>query len=605
MKEIAVRFLGRVRRWREQAFPEAALSQVPQARAYVWTALAALFLPVYLLVVQRDWLLTGGMWAEMGTNYFPVAHAAHWLDRIFDTDSGYIPLPQRLIAMAGTLVGLKAGMTAYYYNWAAVAGISALVASFCLPHYRALVRDDVLRFAVCVVVLMTSDFETRTFINFTYYGLFFGVTLTSLALVRGERGVPIWAWVLPLLILSKPVLLALVPVVLVVGCIGSRRFARVAWICTALAVAQVLRLMVSQAQGVMQVQGSGPALWAKLAASAVYAFSFLGMDLVGPHLYALIHSVWFLAPMAVGLIATVFLAVWLKKRSSPSRALVLVGLPVLALSLVLNCFALVENWNLSCGALFGKPFGRSVIAVFFVVALLVAALVDDWARCRPNTRTRAWAAALIFMVWFVASDWMTLGLNLSKAPAAPMLGNSQWQAQARRIDAAPEALCVPLDPFGWVYMRDCAILNPGKVDFLRPFRFDTDHPMEASKRWEIAVPAAVGGHRLLAVGLVVRSLGGAWSTLMRVLGKVWPTGLPTGRFLTVAECWSSLRLTAGQSKARGACAWIFRCRSRSPISRVRGVGSLPLCGWASDSEAPLPDPGWYAGRGRPAGGSPP
>ncbi|MEY4845566.1 MAG: hypothetical protein RL312_1847, partial [Pseudomonadota bacterium] len=114
------------------------------------------------------------MWAEMATNYFPAAESNDWRVALFATDAGYIPLPQRLIALAARLAKVRADLIPYVYSASALILTPLMVGVFALPRFRPLVGCDFTRLAVVLVVLGAADLETRGFINFTYFAVFFG-----------------------------------------------------------------------------------------------------------------------------------------------------------------------------------------------------------------------------------------------------------------------------------------------------------------------------------------------------------------------------------------------------------------------------------------------
>ena len=56
-------------------------------------------------------------------------------------------------------------------------------------------QSDGLRLLVALSVLALADYETRTFINFTYFAAFFILILSALALVSDKMDAPPgWAW---------------------------------------------------------------------------------------------------------------------------------------------------------------------------------------------------------------------------------------------------------------------------------------------------------------------------------------------------------------------------------------------------------------------------
>ncbi|NKC48732.1 hypothetical protein HED54_12175 [Ochrobactrum anthropi ATCC 49188] len=62
----------------------------------------------------------GGMWAEMATNYYPNANASSFVQKLLSTDAGYIPAPQRLIALVGNQLNLPAATIPYFYTWSSI-----------------------------------------------------------------------------------------------------------------------------------------------------------------------------------------------------------------------------------------------------------------------------------------------------------------------------------------------------------------------------------------------------------------------------------------------------------------------------------------------------
>jgi hypothetical protein len=97
---------------------------------------------LYLLLMQSDWIISGAMWAEMATNYYPIAMEKRVYLRLFATDAGYIPLPQRLIAYSSFALNLPYKVIPYFYTVVSIFATGALVAVFALNIFRVLIRVD-------------------------------------------------------------------------------------------------------------------------------------------------------------------------------------------------------------------------------------------------------------------------------------------------------------------------------------------------------------------------------------------------------------------------------------------------------------------------------
>ncbi|NKW80861.1 hypothetical protein HGG72_11705 [Ochrobactrum pecoris] len=85
-------------------------------RPKIFFIFVVLFYIFYQLLMQPSWVLGGGMWAEMATNYYPNANALSFVQKLLSTDAGYIPAPQRLIALVGNQLNLPAATIPYFLH---------------------------------------------------------------------------------------------------------------------------------------------------------------------------------------------------------------------------------------------------------------------------------------------------------------------------------------------------------------------------------------------------------------------------------------------------------------------------------------------------------
>ena len=146
--------------------------------------------------------------AKCGPKWPPTyanAQAPSLVARLMSTDAGYIPLPQRLLALLFHAPGatrLQHSIRLQLDRDPAHRGHGGEL----LPGpFRRVVQSDGLRLLVALSVLALADYETRTFINFTYFAAFFILILSALALVSDKMDAPPgWAWLTPVLMISKP-----------------------------------------------------------------------------------------------------------------------------------------------------------------------------------------------------------------------------------------------------------------------------------------------------------------------------------------------------------------------------------------------------------------
>lgn len=443
----------------------------------------------YQLAMQPGWVLGGEMWAEMATNYFPNANSPSYLQKLFSTDAGYIPAPQRLIAFVGNQLNLPAASIPYFYTWSAIICTGMMIGVFCLVQFRTLVKSDTLRFLTAISILMVADFETRTFINFTYFSAFFVAIVTALALVDDSEEFPWWAWFIPILMVSKPAVLAALPAMILVAMVSKSRFRWITICATTLCIGQIAQMVISHNLGAF-VPANETGFLSKSIVAIKYFFGLLGVYILGPNfqtgkfLLMLIGFIFFLAGCFV----------FLKKKNN-SGALIFVGFSLLFFNVLLNSFALSNDWNGGMTQLAAIPIYRHTMVGFFGCILVVvgffATLTEvNISKSKPSCINKI--GPVIFVIWFFGAGWLSFAGNISKEPGSATVNNSQWQSMSIAIDSGVAPLCVPVDPLNWLYSRNCSFLNPvsnwdnGMVSIDSPLFFDVTPPSAISEKTLLA-----------------------------------------------------------------------------------------------------------------------
>jgi hypothetical protein len=453
----------------------------------------------YLILTQPNWVLAGEMWAEMATNYYKNANAISLYQKLLSTDSGYIPAPQRLIAYVGNILNLPAASIPYFYTWAAAACSALLVGAFNLAPFRALIRSDISRFLVSLVILQMTDFETKTFINFTYYGAFFIACITALAATSDQEDVPWWAWVIPILMVSKPAVLAALPLMTLVCFISRPRFRWITIVSIMLCLAQLVQMVISQKSGTMAPHQQEPSIWLKLNASFQYFFGLLGGYIKGPHAH-----MTFFQSKRTGFYIFLACCLIFYKSTNKSKALIAAGLALLFFNVLLNSFALSDMWNTKLSQLIDLPVYRHIIVGYIGCIMVVAGILNvlvTWVQRHINTPAYWPITAALFAYWFVWSGWLQQGGLISKVPNSPITQNSQWQAMAPAIEFDQAPLCIPIDPLGWFYTRNCSVLLP-KPNLDEGYTYHGN----AITSVDIQPPEATPGTKLISLAIVARAM---------------------------------------------------------------------------------------------------
>ncbi|MBD1553264.1 hypothetical protein [Pseudomonas typographi] len=460
--------------------------------------LTLLFYSAYMALMQSGWVFSGEMWAEMATNYFLNAQSVDLSQQLFATDYGYIPLLQRLLALFAQSLGAPAEAIPYYYTWSAILLSAALVGSFCLPIFRYLISSDVLRFLCSISVLLIADFETRTFINFTYFGVFFITILLALSLARPDIKAPWWAWIICLLALSKPVVFAAIPMLMVVAAFSKGSFRIISIVTVVLCVFQLYMILNSHSAGT-HVSTVDFSWFQKCDAALRYGLGFLGSFIFGrPFIFE--HP----RPLICGGLVLGIIAMTLFRMRTPANALIVAGLSLILFNAVLFSFTLTEQWNIAkLDMLRAVPLYRHTVVAFSGCILVAAgwiATVTNSVSLSEHRGVRLLPPA-IFLLWFVFSGWASFSAVLNKMPLSPTLNSSQWQNMAEAIDGNGP-ICVPINPMGWAYRRDCTNLS---LDLDRSVPYGYKLATQGSGNMQMPVPASILGRHVLSLAVLVKS----------------------------------------------------------------------------------------------------
>lgn len=527
--------------------------------ALLLATVAAYF--IFNALTQPALVIDGGMWAEMATNYYTAAASPSWWIKLFTTDAGYIPVPQRLIALFGWALGLPSVAIPYFYTCSGMLCSALMIGIFCLAPFRKLIASDALRFAVCLVVLLMTDFETKTFINFSYHTAFFAMIISALALADHENEVPKWTWFIPIAMVSKPAVLAVLPAMIVVAFFSLSRFRYITLATVTLCLAQLVQIAVSHSAGVMmKSEFPDPGLLVKGWNAARYFLGFLGGYLVGPSLFLETSRSSPHVLIVIGILLFTALAAWVMFARFRGSALIVISTSVVMFTVLLNSFALYFIFNRTMNQLVGLPVYRYTIPGVYACVLIIAAVIGG-AISSNSSRSSIYTSGIglfVFLAWFVASGWYTVSMRLSKEWPSPVIRNSQWTKLARAIDSTSLPLCIPIDPFGWIWKRNCDLLNKqAQSSWGQPQAYKSIGIDSPEAEIEFLPPPEIRKNSLQSIGILMR-----------------PAGLQTANVHAVV----SLTLASGQTK-------VFQGESllseEGGLMYVSGVAGDPVVGVVS------------------------
>lgn len=408
----------------------------------------------YSALTQLPFTVRGEMLAESATNYFYYARNGSIWQQLFATDGGYQSVIPRWLAFFGELIHIPTAAIPYYYSWSAAIVGALAIAVFMLPAFRPLIRSDLVRLVITVAVFLSADYLQRGFFGFAYLFIFTIMALTALALVSE---VPRWAWLTPLLIVSKPLALPLLPVMLLVSIVAARRFRWITLVTVIAGGLQIAQIVVSSATLAPQFSRPTESMLLKFTSALQYLPGLLGRMLLGTTNNGHAVSAIVLGTGAIMLVVAVFFT-----TRGPHNALIVSGLLFLVVSAPFLAVALTAAFDHDLSRITTLlvdhyNFGILCAALFIVTGVVSGTVGAIWRQKRAASRYLIpLITSTALLAWLIGSSLLPTAVANAAPLGAPLTGLSQWVPMANQIDANHKALCVPVDHVMVTYtVGDC------------------------------------------------------------------------------------------------------------------------------------------------------
>ena len=419
---------------------------------YVFFVLIIFLFPIYMFVIEYDWLTSGEMWAETATNYYANAKSGNLIQSLFATDSGYWSFPLRITAYIPVLLHIPAKFAPYFYNWIGILIIPLFVAPFCLPDFRKVIESDIFRFVICLCFLFLTDFKTVTFINFLVYSIFLIFIISNLAVIEGKGGkIPKWSWFIPLLIVSKPVILAVIPIMIICSFFANKKYRLITIISLILGLLQLTRLYLSLKSGTFfWTQESDFSTIDKISSSFIVSVKYMLLEIFGNKYDFNITLSSMICFVLFALLYKIYRADKIKNKAIISA---IMGILMIFFTCSFLCFSLSYSWNKD--AHLYLALGRYLIGCIVGGIFIAAGFAEILNKKFKNT------GLLLFIFWFVSSGFLALGLNKKNVLDFPSLNCSTWQKSYAYNSNNTTVSCIPINPYPWIYKpsNKCVYLN--------------------------------------------------------------------------------------------------------------------------------------------------
>jgi hypothetical protein len=412
---------------------------------------------LFFRFVVDDYARSGEMWAEMATNFYQNARFGDLYHQFFATDAGYIPLLQRIIAWTVNIFKAPVHLIPYLYTWISIVLSAMMVGTFTLHYFRPLVQNDYTRMLISLIVLITISWETANFVSFTYLNLFYISIFVALALSKDNDDAPKIAFLIPILIMTKVHVLAIVPIMFLSIFFVKKRYKYIFSFTILMSILQVIQVMVSHMNGQFKVENDF-SLFDKLLSSFAFNFAYLGNYIVGyGNHFSSINL------LIIGIIISIFALFTLFIKKKNSNTLIIVGLSIVFFIFFINSFALSNAFNLNNYSV-NHGMYRHVFPGFIGSILLLIGIAESWGNVLRYKPLIKYFSFLLIFGWTISGNLIIMGINSSKE-LKHRTGYSNWQTMSQSIQNNDNNMCVPINPYKWTYSKNCGYthtLNFGK-----------------------------------------------------------------------------------------------------------------------------------------------
>ncbi|MBN9387122.1 MAG: hypothetical protein J0I20_03640 [Chloroflexi bacterium] len=399
-----------------------------------------LFLAVLLTLRRVDAVATPQFWAEDGTLIFRNSVLLNSWDFLSTSVYGFPYLLPKLIGLFARPFGFEAAPLVY--SLAANVFVALLIATFSLPHFKHLVKSDILRIVFCIVVvcLPNSDELIGAAINIGWYIGIWAVLTAFMILPRSRVGLIGLALVHVICLYSSPSAIIIAPIWFVRLLRGFLRRDKAEWTFALVILATIGSLFLVTGDFGSNLDQS------KAAFSVVAMLNFLVTRVISELIvgnFGILVLDGLFGPF-IGYIVTLLGLVglfYLLRVARYKGALISLAFGGVILSSMILTFVGRKSLN-ETGAVLGDVFiagsGRYFLlgnAIFFLVILFSLDRL-------PLSRLKVTLVSVVLGVILLA---------LSQSFLLPVRPDTHWPQYARQIPAAldpttHQPLVIPIQP---------------------------------------------------------------------------------------------------------------------------------------------------------------
>ncbi len=446
--------------------------------SYVYFILVIIFYSTFN-VYFNSWSTSGEMWAEMATNYYKISQEGTFLNQLFAPDAGYTPLLQRIVAFLVSIINTDFSFIPYLYTWSAIILSAILVGSFCLNYFRSLIESDLTRFLISLIILLVIDWESATFINFTYLNTFFISIFIAVSLQKNVQDAPLYAFIIPLLVVNKVYILVVFPLLLLSLYVVKKRYRIIFFLSLIMSVIQIFQVISNFLTTNSVYNGEGYTFISKIISSFYYFFVYNLRDLLGFDKFDTIYTYSKSLSFILGFLFVSFAIYTIYRKKNKVSPFILIGLTISYLTYFLNTVVHSPMYTIETQNVI-LYMNRHLLTGFIGFLFIFTGVIISWSEDIKIVIIRKYLLIVFLFLWVYSGSWIYEGIKNIK----PGFITSKWQDTANLIDytkwqTLPKITediyntrpCIPLDPYPWVYNYGPSGENIIHCDYLTKISF--------------------------------------------------------------------------------------------------------------------------------------
>lgn len=461
--------------------------------SYSYQLIFLFMMILFTALTKPPMLFDQFMWAEMATNYFKNAHLG-FFEQLMVTDYGYLQFTQRFITYIGHILQIPTNLIPYFYNWSSLMMIFLILAPFISSRYEVIIREKSLRLAVVLIIFLIADFESINFISFSYFGLFL-LLIESIRLFW-IRKVVWYDYLLPLLILSKPILLVFYPIFFaLLLLIRTKEFLFIFIALSLLVILQMTTAMDYIGNSALTSVNSSININGQ---TLMNALALLFSSFAKVIFFEFIHNYY--VALILGFAVSIYL---FKNFNYENRINLLIILSATFGGILFNSLVL-NNWQ-QPDEMFDKRLFRQNIFIYMNYILLIAITVSNFksftffARFKSINKHKPWILFLSFLILSLLLP-MHIYKNGYKINNPKLSASNGWENFS---NSNLSEYCYSINPAGWLFSNtNCKIYrNPELIDHrITKFSFSKNK----SNNIKIRIPSNSLPKELIAFSLSIK-----------------------------------------------------------------------------------------------------